>query len=434
MLLYKLVRPFATLSFHAFYRKIYLTNAGLIPKDKPVIIASNHPTAFLEPCILACFLPRQLYFLVRGDLFIQPFYDKLLRGLNLLPVFRLKDGGYGKLKNNYDTFATCFNALSENKTIMILAEGRTKQAKRLGALQKGSARIALGALEQMEGVEEVYVVPVGVNFTYADWPRSEVIIDFGEPILASNYWEEYQLNANRGISKMTADLYSRIQQSMVIIDKPEDDRLVEYMLQILRSGEDRSSPPLLSDSRAQFQLERNAAATIGSMDTASKKVLLTQAEDYFEHLQQFGLDDRGVAGKDFATASVFTQIILGFPFQLFGKWWNYLPAYIGKKIAAERVKQLEFKAPVRWAVSLVAFLLYYIIWFLIALLCGSWWLVATVSALLLLGYYHLYYQELKERYKKSRRVKEIPPKQLEMLKERRAALLEHINAANLKTK
>jgi len=424
MLLYKIVRPFATLSFYAFYRKIYLTNTERIPKDKPVIIAANHPTAFLEPCILACFLPRPLHFLVRGDLFLHPFYNKMLRSLNLLPVFRLKDAGYGKLKNNYETFSYCYNALAANKTIMILAEGRTKQTKRLGALQKGSARLAIGALEQMEEIDEVYVVPVGVNFTYANLPRTEVLIDFGEPILASDYWEAYQENANRGISMLTDELYERLQQNMVIIEDEQDDQLVEHLHQMLRSGQDRSSPPVVSREPAPLELEQNVARMVNEMNADKKTALLQQTEDYFEHLQQFGLDDRAIAGKDFNRNTILLMLIIGFPFQLIGEWWNYLPAYIGKKIAREQVKQLEFKLPVRWGVSLGSFLVYLIIWLIVAAVAGSWLIIALVVVLFLLGYYHLHYQELKERYQKSRRVREIPEKQIELLRNKRAHILD----------
>ena len=124
-MLYRLVRPLAALGIRANYQHICISNTDRIPVDKPVILAANHPTAFMEPCILACFLGRPLYFLVRGDFFKQPLYNFLLRQLNMLPVFRMRDGGYRNLKNNYSTFEACFEALKSNKTIMILAEGRT---------------------------------------------------------------------------------------------------------------------------------------------------------------------------------------------------------------------------------------------------------------------------------------------------------------------
>jgi len=154
-MLYFFVRPIARIGLSVFYRHIYFSHPERIPKDKPVILACNHPTAFIEPCLLACFLDRSLYFLVRGNLFKKPIYDLLLRSLHMLPIFRLKDGGYGKLKSNYQTFQAVFQALEQNRTVMILAEGSTKQCKRLRPLQKGAARLALGALEASEHIEEV---------------------------------------------------------------------------------------------------------------------------------------------------------------------------------------------------------------------------------------------------------------------------------------
>lgn len=423
MLLYNIVRPFARLSFYAFYRKIILTNTDRIPKGKPVILAANHPTAFLEPCILACFLDRPLNFLVRGDLFVKPVYNKLLRGLNLLPVFRLKDGGYGKLKNNYSTFEACFEALANNKTIMILAEGSTIQEKRLRPLQKGTARIALGAMEQMPELGEIYVVPVGVNFTYADKPRTEVMIDFGEPMLTSEYWAEYEQNTNQGISKMTAELREHLLEHLVIIDEKEDDELVEHLHRIYRTEQNWSSPPLISKSETLLETEIKIGAKVNELEQDKKEDLKALAAGYFEHLQQFGLDDRALMGKDFSKLTVLFQLILGFPFQLIGKLWNYLPAFIGKYISDTKVKTLEFKAPVRWGASLGAFLVYMPIWFLIAAVSGRWEILGGSVVLLLLGYYHLYYQELKYRYLKSKRLKEVPAKQVEKLKEKRREVI-----------
>ena len=69
MKLYPIVRPLAALAIKTFFRKIHLSNMDRVPSDRPVILAANHPTAFMEPCILACYMDRPLHFLVRGDFF-----------------------------------------------------------------------------------------------------------------------------------------------------------------------------------------------------------------------------------------------------------------------------------------------------------------------------------------------------------------------------
>lgn len=422
MLLYRFVRPLATLSFYALYRNIRLSNTDRIPKDKPVILAANHPTAFLETCILACFLDQQLYFLVRGNLFEKPVYNALLRGLNLLPIFRLVDGGYSKVKTNYSTFSACFDSLAAHRILMILAEGRTTQQKGLGPLQKGTARIALGAMDSV-GLEEVYVVPVGVNFTYADKPRSEVMIDFGVPLRASDYIAAYKENQNQGMAKMTDALRESLLKHLVVIEKPEDDLLVDQLLQIVRTDQGRNAPPVVTKGFEPLQLEMETAAYVNALPASQKERLRKDTATYFERLQQFGLDDKALAGKPFNTLSTLLILLLGFPFQLIGRIWSYPPVFLGKYISATQVKRREFKLPVQWGVSLGAYLVYLILWLIIAAFVGGWKLILIVAGLLISGYFSLYYQELRQRYKKSKRLGELPASQVEMLKEKRGGLV-----------
>ncbi|MBK7871347.1 MAG: 1-acyl-sn-glycerol-3-phosphate acyltransferase [Saprospiraceae bacterium] len=199
------------------------------------MLAANHPTGFMEPCILACHLDRPLYYLVRGDFFKKPLYRSLLQSLHMLPVYRVKDGGLSVVKNNYETFDNCYNALRENKTLMILAEGSAEHEKRLRPLKKGTGRVALGTLERYPDLEDVYIVPVGVNYTYAEFSRSEVMIDFGEPILARKFLSTYKQNQNQAINDLTDELSKRMAERIVIIEQKSDEELTEYLLQMDRS-------------------------------------------------------------------------------------------------------------------------------------------------------------------------------------------------------
>ena len=111
-MLYHLVRPVARYVLGYYYRNIDITGLANIPPNAAVILAANHPTAFIEPCLLACFQPRTLHFLARGDLYKNWLATAVLRALNILPVYRIQDGGYGKLTQNYETFEECFVDLS----------------------------------------------------------------------------------------------------------------------------------------------------------------------------------------------------------------------------------------------------------------------------------------------------------------------------------
>ena len=255
-MLYRMVRPLAAIAIKTNFKKIYLSNTERIPKGKPVILAANHPTAFMEPCILACFLDRPLYFLVRGDFFKQPLFAYLLRKLHMLPVYRMRDGGYKNLKNNYSTFESCSQALKDNKTIMIMAEGSAIHEKRLRPIRKGCARIALGALERFPELEEVYVVPVGVNYTYADRPRSEVMIDFGEPILAKNCWPQYEENPQIAITNLTNQLKEALEKNVIIVAAQHDEVIAEQLLQLSRNNQSVSIFPTIQRENSALRREK----------------------------------------------------------------------------------------------------------------------------------------------------------------------------------
>ncbi len=51
--IYVVFEPGLHWAFRLFFRKIYLNNTYGVPTDKPVLLAANHPTAFVDPLLLA---------------------------------------------------------------------------------------------------------------------------------------------------------------------------------------------------------------------------------------------------------------------------------------------------------------------------------------------------------------------------------------------
>lgn len=423
-MLYSFVRPIARLGLKAFYRKIYVSNAERIPRDKPVFLASNHPTAFIEPCLMACFLDRPLFFLVRGNLFQKKIFDQLLRSLNMLPIYRRKDGGYSKLKNNYVTFQSVFSALHDNRTVMILIEGSTIQVKRLRPLKKGTARMAFGAIEAYD-LEEVYIVPGGVNFTYADRPRSEVMIEIGEPVKAKDYLEDYVHNANKAIMDLTNAIRPALEDCLVHVESPENDELVEGLLQMHRSTFPEPRFPVFSIDPGRFEMEKGVSKKVNESDPDALPELREAVADYMEHLGQFGLEDRTLMQRKQPPPA--WPLWLGFPVFLLGYAFNKPLTLPGRYISETRVKTHEFIMPVRWAVSLGVYLVVTMAVAIVTLATQWRWLPLAYMGLLLTGYFSLYYLEYRDEYRQHQRLKIIPEKQLDALLQRRAQVMELYN-------
>jgi 1-acyl-sn-glycerol-3-phosphate acyltransferase len=58
----------------------------------PVLLVVNHPDSFLDAVIIGALYPRKINYLARGDVFRNPVFGFLLRQLNMLPVFRQREG------------------------------------------------------------------------------------------------------------------------------------------------------------------------------------------------------------------------------------------------------------------------------------------------------------------------------------------------------
>jgi len=369
-MLYRLVRPVARYVLCYYYRNIDLTGLENIPAHAAVILAANHPTAFIEPCVLACFQPRTLWFLARGNLFKNRFYNALLAAIHILPVFRIEDGGYGRVKDNFGTFETCFRALSQGKVIMNLAEGKCIHEKALRPLRKGTARLALGALQRDSTLREVYIVPVGCNFTHAARVRDQVMIRFGEPIRSSEFMDEFRRNEATAIKSLTAHLRSRL--NPLVVQFPDQNRadIGEARLELARAHHGRGDAYGITHEGAQLDHELKLAATTPPEDPELMR--------FFSRLDRLDKNVGAVAGAKRAErqGSVWGKALLAVLILLPQMPLWLLAEYIG----SSRPKHVEFYSPVRFAVVAGGTLLLYpIALWLLPWPFGIWLVVAVLA-------------------------------------------------------
>ena len=200
-MLYYFAKYASKIWVRVFFRKLYLSNHDSINDDKPIIFAVNHPTAFLDPVLIGALFKPIVHFIVRGDVFIGKVVRAILAGLKMYPIFRFRDG-YSNLKNNQATMDLCYKMLNEGKNILILAEGQTKHEKRLRPIQKGTARMAFGAIEEY-GELDILIIPVGVNYTDSNRFRSEVMIELGDTISIKDLMPVYRENPRKAIKQLT---------------------------------------------------------------------------------------------------------------------------------------------------------------------------------------------------------------------------------------
>jgi hypothetical protein len=115
------------------------------------------------------------------------------------------------------------------------------------------------------------------------------------------------------------------------------------------------------------------------------------------------------------------------PFVL-GYFGNYLPLLLANLIAVRYVIYLEFKASVKIAVAVGAFLIYYLLLIVLSVLMGNFMLLFFILLLPFFGYYSLIYREYFKKWKSFRSLNQVNEERLERLKSIRKTILDILNS------
>lgn len=373
-MLYYILRPITRIALKVYFRRITINGLENIPKEGPVLLSCNHPTAFIEPCILACFLPRVLHFLVRGDLFRKPLLRTLLVGTNQIPIFRLRDG-FANVKQNSKYLNMSRDILLDGKVIIIFSEGSTIEVRHVRKIQKGLARLTFDTLKAKDDLP-LKIVPIGVNYLSPNDFRSHVVVNIGKPI-------EPTLPTEEELPKAVVRLTQEVEEAMVPLmltkyeDKERQDKVVflhnavrkpASVLSMIKEDHTYFSEldKITSDLDGNNSLLRDEASRVMDVISGSSKELVNYK----------------IGGRN-----IFIQLLgwLSWIPLSIAILLNGLPAWIAKYIKEKYVKQKEFLGAVQIGASMGIYLVMFILLFLIALIWKGWW-AFTLFLIPLYGY------------------------------------------------
>lgn len=213
--LYSILHLLVRITLPLYYRKIHVNGLENVPTDKPILLAVNHQNAFLDGVLVAYKLKRQIYFLTRSDVFKGKWAGKILRSMNLVPIYRSQDGT--GVENNKEVFKWCYKTLQENKPVLIFPEGTCEPHKHMFSLKKGMARIALGAVESFPNMD-LQVVPVALNYSNHMDFRSTVWVDFAPPVSVKNIVQSCS-SSGECVKLLTKKVEDELRKIVLHIDK-----------------------------------------------------------------------------------------------------------------------------------------------------------------------------------------------------------------------
>ncbi len=377
---YQILRQLVATLLKVFFRKIYVIDVDHIPSDRPVILASNHPMAFCDACLLACFTKQPIHFLVRGDVF-RSSWNWFFKLTNQIPIYRFRDG-FSNMRKNQHSFDTVYEALARNKVVLIFAEGNTRLQKKLFPLQKGAARIAFGAWEKHK-LQDLVVVPVGINYTDGTAFRSDVQISIGDGLEIRQYLDDYLKDPQAALQQFTLDLQKRLSDHVIHLQGEKEMELFNSLTQKTGLAHEEVFWPALEASRLRFDTEKKLASALNLASDQTISDISSGNMSLPEEVDQNG--------------SLWHRIILVIiaPIALAGWLLNSIPFYLSKAVTKAKVKQIEFFSPVRLGLLLIFYCLYLFAILVLAATKIGWPSLFLAVIVPLLGYCTIIWWEYK---------------------------------------
>ncbi len=206
-----------------FYtKKIKVVGKENIPKKGAVLFAVNHPNGLLDPLLVTTNTPRVTHYLVRAAVFKKPLVKKFLATLNLMPIYRIRDG-VKELSKNKAVFNDCFEILKKQRALMIFPEGSHDKRRTVRNLSKGFTRILFGAFEKYPELK-VTVIPVGITYQNISHYPCKVAIHYGKPILANEYYNPQEIN--KSTNSLKEEVSNQLKELSVHIPADENYELI----------------------------------------------------------------------------------------------------------------------------------------------------------------------------------------------------------------
>ena len=240
----RLLRKITHTLIKKYYPKIQISGAERIPSEGPVLFCANHPNSLIDPILIGITAKRPVSFMAKAPLFKTPVIGPLMHALGMVPAYRGRDDS-SQVKKNQKSLGRVVKGLKEGRAMGIFPEGISSDLRQLGLVRGGASRIALEALEG--GVDDLVIIPLGINYERKQQLGSKVWINVGEPVVLKTFAEE---NASEGKTptedkvlrrQLTSTIEDRLKSVIVHLDNAEWDPLLDDLETLVDHSKHKAS-------------------------------------------------------------------------------------------------------------------------------------------------------------------------------------------------
>ena len=382
-----------------FRKMVFMGRKENVSKKKPIIFAPNHRNALLDALLIvyAGYHFKQVVFLARADIFKQKFVAWMLRGMRIIPVFRIRDGK-DNLEKNKDIFNSAARILKKNNPIALFPEARHNPKQSLLPIQKAVPRIVLPTEASLNFELNSQIVPVSIYYRDVFEFLTDVYITFGTPIEVSQYKEVYEENPNLATNQLRQDLETSLKS--LVVNIWNDEFYEEYKDAIDWNG-DRLALEKYSHRKDDYlQASLEIVRSLDNLYENKREEFDNKIKDFREAkaiLKEHQLNTKDKVWKPASKGNIYSRfacLIFTAPIMLFGYLNAIFPLLINKKLLG-LFKDNQFIPSVRYVSGLIFIPIFDLIQSLIIGSATNNWLLALIYffAMPITFYFALYWRK-----------------------------------------
>lgn len=407
MVIYAVASTLMRVALGFYFRRIERFHQSRVPATGPVLFTSNHPNSLTDSFVVGASVRRKVNFVATVQLFRFAPLKWLLTRCGVIPINRVKDDPRG-MRSIADTFEACYRVLEGGEAVGIFPEGITYEDAQLKEVKTGAARMALELEHRHRGKLGLKILPVGLTYSAKERYRSEVLVNFGNPIVVADYLADYGTERKECIRKLTGEIETRLRS--LIVDTPalEQARVVEGVKRLyldrLLLGNSVIHEPVSHAAEALLLTQAISRSVKQFYDHEPVRAaeFASKLAHYEGWLRRLRISDESLAHfperHKLVGQSVLFGIIalIGAPVAVYGWIHRLLPFAIVRFAEGRFVEPGKKKAQTSTAAiaaGIIAFGFFYTLYVAIVHLCFGWpvsfWYGLTLPLASILAHYYL---------------------------------------------
>jgi 1-acyl-sn-glycerol-3-phosphate acyltransferase len=408
---YWLLQHYMKLVYWVYFRKVESVNNSNLPRKMPVILAPNHQNALMDALAFCYDTELQTVFLARADIFKKKTVAAILNFLNIMPVFRIRDG-LSNVRKNDEIFEKCLQIVHNKlNPLCIFPEGNHGDKRRLRPLVKGIFRIALMAQETYGETPAVKIVPVGIDYSHYQKFRSTLFMNYGKPIEISEFYPIWKADPVDAINQLRDRLSEALEKLMIHIETEEFYDLYMKLRGIYNPSMREKMGIKDTSLAACFRADKRMIELLDQTLEKNQEIIIQLNQHMVEYqslMKQYNFRDWVVKKGAFHLPRLLYDallLILGLPFFIYGFIANILPYHIPVHIAMKKIKDPQFHSTFKFVLAMIFFPLMYLILMIpgFILIEDGWARLAFILSLPLTGmiayFYFIHFRKAKSRFR-----------------------------------